>query len=77
MKVVKAEIYFDGDQLTQQDFIRQKEKSNTFYLNRTAQVAQGSSSILKVKMSFNNEVLQNKGEIKIRERKINDTNQKR
>ncbi len=77
MKVVKAEIYFDGDPLTQQDFIRQKEKSNTFYLNRTAQVAQGSSSILKVKMSFNNEVLQNKGEIKIRERKINDTNQKR
>jgi len=71
MKVTKAEIYFDGDRQTQQDFIRQKEKLNTFYVNRSAQVAQGSSSILKVKMSSNNEVFQNKGEIKIRERKMN------
>lgn len=70
MKVTKAEIYFDGDTLTQQDFIQQKEKSNTFYINRTAQVALGSSSILKIKMSSNNEVFQNKGEIKIRERRI-------
>lgn len=68
VKVTKAEIYFDGDMLTQQDFIRQKEKSNTFYINRTAQVAQGSSSVLKVTMSSNNAVFQNKGEIKIRER---------
>ena len=70
MKVVKAEIYFDGDTLTQQDFIQQNGKSNTFYINRTAQVAQGSSSILKVKMTSNNAVFQNKGEIKIRERSI-------
>jgi len=70
MKVTKAEIYFDGDMQTQQDFIRQNEKSNTFYINRTAQVAEGSSTILKVKMSSNNAVFQNKGEIKIRERKI-------
>ena len=70
MKVTKAEIYFDGDQLTQQDFIKRDDKSNTFYINRTAQVAQGSSSVLKVKMSSDNKVFQNKGEIKIRERKI-------
>ena len=68
MNVDKAEIFFDEDVLTQQDFIRQKEKSNTFYINRTAQVAQGSSSVLKVKMSSDNAVFQNKGEIRIRER---------
>lgn len=66
VKVTKAEIYFDGDMLTQQDFIQQK--SNTFYINRTAQVAQGSSSIMKVKMSSKNATFQNRGEIKIRER---------
>lgn len=70
MNVVKAEIYFDGDMLTQQDFIRQKEKSKTFYINRTAQVAQGSSSVMKVKMSSDNAVFQNKGEIRIRERSM-------
>ncbi len=70
MKVTKAEIYFDGDRLTLQDFIRRDDKSNTFYINRTAQVAEGSSSVLKVKMSSDNAVFQNKGEIKIRERKI-------
>jgi len=68
VKVTEAEIYFDGDMLTQQDFIQQKEKANTFYINRTAQVAQGSSSIMKVKMSSKNATFQNRGEIKIRER---------
>ena len=70
MKVIKAEIFFDGDIYTQQDFIKQKEKSNLFYINRTAQVAQGSSSVLKVKMSSNNAVFQNKGDIRIRERSL-------
>lgn len=68
MKVTKAEIYFDNDLLTQQDFIRQKENTNTFYINRTAQVARGSSTIVKVKMTSDDAVFQNKGEIKIRER---------
>ena len=68
VKVTEAEIYFDGDMLTQQDFIQQK--SNTFYINRTAQVAQGSSSIMKVKMSSKNATFQNRGEIRIRERRM-------
>ena len=68
VKVTEAEIYFDGDMLTQQDFIQQK--SNTFYINRTAQVAQGSSSIMKVKMSSKNATFQNRGEIRIRERSM-------
>ena len=45
-----------------------KMTSNTFYINRTAQVAGGSSSILEVEMSSDNAVFQNRGEIKIRER---------
>jgi alpha-L-fucosidase len=68
MKVSKAEIYFDNDRLTQQSFIKRKDDSNIFYLNRPAQVADGSSSILEVEMSSDNAVFQNKGEIKIRER---------
>lgn len=72
MQVKKAEIYFDNDKLTQQSFIQYKKGSNTFYINRTAQVAEGSSTILKVKMASDNTVFQNKGEIKIRERKPED-----
>ena len=68
MKVNKAEVYFDNDMLTQQDFIKQGATANTFYINRTAQVAEGSSTILKVEMISDNKVFQNKGEIKIRER---------
>jgi len=70
MHVEKAEIFFDNDNLTQQTFIQRKEKTNNFYINRTAQVAKGSSSILKVRMISNNTVFQNKGEIKIRERSL-------
>jgi alpha-L-fucosidase len=68
MKVRKAEIYFDNDRQTQQSFIRRKDDSNTFYINRTAQVADGSSSILEVEMTSDNSVFQNRGEIRIRER---------
>jgi alpha-L-fucosidase len=68
MKVNKAEVYFDNDLLTQQDFITQGATANTFYINRTAQVAEGSTTILKVEMISDNKVFQNKGEIKIRER---------
>jgi alpha-L-fucosidase len=68
MKVSKAQIFFDNDMLTQQDFIRQGVSANTFYINRTAQVAGGSNSMLKVEMVSDNKVFQNKGEIKIRER---------
>ena len=68
MKIKKAEIYFDNDMLTQQDFIQRDGDTNTFFINRTAQVAEGSSTILKVEMISDNAVFQNKGEIKIRER---------
>ena len=68
MKVSKAEIYFDNDKLTQQSFVKRKGDSNTFYINRTAQVADGSSSILKVEMTSDNAVFQNRGEVRIRER---------
>jgi len=69
MKVKKAEIYFDNDKLTQQSFIKRKDNTNNFYINRTAQVADGSSTIMKVEMTSDNAVFQNKGEIKIRERR--------
>ena len=69
MKVSKAEIFFDNDKLTQQSFIKRKGDSNTFYINRTAQVADGSSSILQVEMTSDNSVFQNRGEIRIRERR--------
>ena len=68
MKVSKAEIYFDNDKLTQQSFVKRKGDSNTFYINRTAQVADESSSILKVEMTSDNAVFQNRGEVRIRER---------
>ena len=68
MKVIKAKIFFDNDKQTQQSFVKRKGDSNTFYINRTAQVADGSSSILEVEMSSDNAVFQNRGEIRIRER---------
>ena len=70
MSVNKAEIIFENAG-TLQEYIERKGNTNTFYINRTAQVATGSSSILKVQMSSNNAVFQNKGEIKIRERPKN------
>jgi alpha-L-fucosidase len=70
MKVRKAEIFFDNDKLTQQSFIKRNGDTNRFYINRTAQVADGSSSILEVEMTSDNAVFQNRGEIKIREREV-------
>lgn len=70
MHVEKAKIYFDKDIFTQQDFLQRKGESNTFYINRTAQVTQGSTTILKVEMTSDNLVFQNKGEILIRERSL-------
>lgn len=68
IKVVKAEIFFDNDILTQQDFIKSGDTPNTFYINRTAQVGEGSSTLLRVEMYSDNKVFQNKGDIRIRER---------
>jgi alpha-L-fucosidase len=68
MKVSNAAIYFDDDKMTQQSFIKRKGDSNTFYINRTAQVADGSSSVMEVEMTSDNAVFQNKGEIRIRGR---------
>jgi alpha-L-fucosidase len=68
MHVEKAGIYFDNDMFTQQDFIQRKDGSNTFFINRTAQVAQGSKTILEVEMTSDNSVFNSKGEILIRER---------
>ncbi len=68
MHIDTARIYFDNDMLTLQDFIQRKGGSNTFFINRTAQVAQGSKTILKVEMTSDNLVFQNKGEILVRER---------
>jgi hypothetical protein len=70
MTVDEAEIIFENDN-TLQEYLTRKDESNTFYINRTSQVANGSSSVLKVKMSSDNTVFQNKGIIKIRERRMN------
>jgi alpha-L-fucosidase len=71
MRVDEAEIIFENDK-TMQEYLTRKGDSNTFYINRTSQVTTGSSSVLKVKMSSDNAVFQNKGAIKIRERKIKE-----
>ena len=68
MNITKIEIYFDNDSMTQQSFIRREGNTNTFYINRTAQVSEGSSSVMKVELSSDNKVFQNKAEIRIRER---------
>lgn len=70
MRVDKAEIIFENDN-TMQQYITRKDNTNTFYINRTSQVATGSSSVLKVQMSSDNRVFQNKGTIRIRERSKN------
>ena len=71
MQVEKAEIIFEND-TTLQEYITRKDNTNTFYINRTSQVAAGSSSVLKVRMSSDNSVFQNKGNIKIRQRLNNE-----
>jgi alpha-L-fucosidase len=67
MRVENAEIIFENDN-TLQKYITRKDDTNTFFINRTSQVAGGSSSVLKVMMTSDNSVFQNKGIIKIRER---------
>jgi len=70
MKVEKAQVFFDDDMKTQQDFIKRKNNGNLFNINRTAQVAKGSRTILKVRMISDNAVFQNKGDILVRERSL-------
>ena len=67
MRINKAEIIFDNG-TTLQEYLTRKEGTNTFYINRTSQVDTGSSSVLKVSMTSNNKVFQNKGTVYIRER---------
>ena len=69
MKVTKAEIIFDHD-TTLQEYLTRKEGTNTFYINRTSQVATSSSTVLKVQMSSDNVVFQSRGTIRIRERSM-------
>lgn len=68
MWVEKAEVILDQDPNTLQEFITRKAGENTFYINRTAQVDRGNTSVLKVKMSSDNRSFQNKGTIVIRKR---------
>lgn len=68
MYVEKAEIIFDKDPNTLQEFIQRKPKENVFFINRTGQIDKGTSSILKVVMSSDNRSFQNKGFVKIRKR---------
>lgn len=68
MWVEKAEIIFDNDPKTLQDFIQRKPNENVFYINRTGQIDKGTSSILKVVMQSDNSSFQNKGFVKIRKR---------
>ena len=68
MWVEKAELIFDKDPNTLQEFIQRKPKANVFFINRTGQIDKGTSSILKVVMSSDNRSFQNKGFVKIRKR---------
>lgn len=68
MWVEKAEIIFDKDPNTLQEFIQRKPKENVFFINRTGQIDKGTSSILNVVMRSDNSSFQNKGFVKIRKR---------
>ncbi len=68
MWVEKAEIIFDNDPNTLQEFIQRKAKENVFFINRTGQIDNGTSSILNVVMRSDNSSFQNKGFVKIRKR---------
>ncbi|WP_064198635.1 MULTISPECIES: alpha-L-fucosidase [Emticicia] len=68
MWVEKAQIIFDNDPNTLQEFIQRKSNENIFYINRTGQIDKNTSSILKAEMSSDNSSFQNKGFIKIRKR---------
>lgn len=68
MWVEKAEIIFDRDPNTLQEFIQRKPNENVFYINRTGQIDKSTSSILNVVMRSDNSSFQNKGFVKIRKR---------
>lgn len=68
MRVDTAEIIFESKNTMSEYLTRKKNDFNTFYINQPYQVIAGSNLILKVKMSSNNKVFQNKGAIKIRPR---------
>jgi alpha-L-fucosidase len=68
MWVEKAQIVFDNDPKTLQEFIQRKPKENVFFINRTGQIDKNTRSILKVEMSSDNSSFQNKGFVKIRKR---------
>lgn len=68
MWVEKAEIIFDNDPNTLQEFIQRKAKENVFFINRTGQIDKSTSSILNVVMRSDNRSFQNKGFVKIRKR---------
>jgi alpha-L-fucosidase len=68
MWVEKAQIVFDNDPKTLQEFIQRKPNENIFYINRTGQIDKNTSSILKVEMSSDNSSFQNKGFVKIKKR---------
>jgi alpha-L-fucosidase len=68
MWVEKARIIFDNDPKTLQEFIQRKPNENVFYINRTGQTDQHTSSVLKVEMSSDNRSFQNKGFVKIKKR---------
>lgn len=63
-----AILNFEG-QNTMQEYLVRKDYS-TFYINRTSQVSDKSSSTLQLFMHSDNQVFQNRGVFKIRERKI-------
>jgi alpha-L-fucosidase len=61
-----AEIRFE-DQNTLQQYLQRKDY-DTFYINRTSQVVNSSSSVLKLYMHSDNQSFQNRGIFKIRKR---------
>ena len=61
-----AEINFE-QQNTMQEYLIRKDHS-TFYINRTSQISTNSSSILKLHLTSDNQVFQNRGVFKIRDR---------
>ncbi len=61
-----AEIIFEN-QNTMQQYLQRKDYE-TFYINRTSQVTNSSSSVLKLYMHSDNKSFQNRGVFKIRKR---------
>lgn len=61
-----AEIMFEN-QNTMQQYLQRKDY-DTFYINRTSQVVNSSSSVLKLYLHSDNQSFQNRGVFKIRKR---------